>query len=54
MSVSERSYRNLVLYEVSVRNHSVRGTFAGVEADLPRVAGMGVDCIWLMPIHPIG
>jgi hypothetical protein len=54
MSVSESSYRNLVLYEVSVRNHSLCGTFAGVEADLPRVAGMGVDCIWLMPIHPIG
>jgi glycosidase len=45
---------NLVVYEVFVRNHSPEGTFAAVEADLPRIAGMGVDCIWLMPVHPIG
>ncbi len=51
---TDRLYRNLVMYEVFVRSHSSQGTFAGVEADLPRVARMGVDCIWLMPIHPIG
>lgn len=48
------SYRNLVFYEVYVRNHGPNGTFADVEADLPRIAGMGVDVVWLMPIHPIG
>ena len=46
--------RSLVLYSVYVRNHSPRGTFAGVEADLPRIKSMNVDVIWLMPIHPIG
>jgi hypothetical protein len=25
-----------------------------VEADLPRIQAMGVDVVWLMPIHPIG
>ena len=48
------SYRNLVIYGAFVRNHGPLGTFAEVEADLPRLRGMGVDVVWLMPIHPIG
>ncbi|UCC64158.1 MAG: alpha-amylase [Anaerolineae bacterium] len=49
-----RHCRNLVLYEVYVRNHGPNGTFADVEADLPRIRAMGVDVVWFMPIHPIG
>ena len=30
------------------------GTFAGVEAELPRIARMGFDVLYLPPIHPIG
>jgi hypothetical protein len=45
---------NLVIYEVFVRNHSLEGTFREVEKDLERIQSMGVDVIWLMPIHPIG
>lgn len=48
------TYRNLVIYEIYVRNHGPNGTFADVEADLPRIQSMGVDVIWFMPIHPIG
>ena len=48
------SYRNLVIYEIYVRNHGPNGTFADVEADLDRIRSMGVDVIWFMPIHPIG
>jgi len=48
------SYRSLVLYEVYVRNHGPHGTFADVEADLPRMRSMGVDVVWFMRIHPIG
>ena len=48
------SYRNLVLYEVYVRNHGPNGSFADVQADLPRIRAMGVDVVWFMPIHPIG
>ena len=48
------SYRNLVLYEVYVRNHGPNGSFADVQADLPRIHAMGVDVVWFMPIHPIG
>ena len=47
-------YRNLVLYEVYVRNHGPNGSFADVQADLPRIRAMGVDVVWFMPIHPIG
>ncbi len=48
------SIRSLVIYEIYVRSHSPQGTFAGVTADLPRIKALGVDLIWLMPIHPIG
>jgi len=30
------------------------GTFAGVEAQLPRIARMGFDVLYFPPIHPIG
>ncbi|MCK5468317.1 MAG: hypothetical protein KAI99_07410, partial [Cyclobacteriaceae bacterium] len=49
-----KEYKNLVIYEVYVRSHSTNGTFADVENDLPRIKELGVDVIWLMPIHPIG
>lgn len=48
------SYRNLVLYQVYTRNHSPAGDFAGVEADLERIRSMGVDVVYLLPIHPLG
>jgi hypothetical protein len=48
------SYRNLVIYEIYVRNHGKNGTFADVERDLPRIRNLGVDVVWFMPIHPIG
>jgi glycosidase len=47
-------YRNLVIYEIYVRNHGPNGTFADVTADLPRIRKLGVDVVWFMPVHPIG
>lgn len=44
--------RNMTLYSIFVRNFG--GTFSAVEADLPRIRALGVDAIWLLPIHPIG
>jgi glycosidase len=46
--------RNLVLYSVYVRNYSEEGTFGALERDLDRIKALGVDIIWLLPIHPIG
>ncbi len=49
-----KEYRNQVMYSVFVRNFSPEGTFEGVARQLPRIKALGVDVIWLMPIHPIG
>ncbi|MCP5097763.1 MAG: alpha-amylase [Chloroflexi bacterium] len=49
-----KSYRNLIIYEIYVRNHGADGTLANVVSDLPRLREMGVDVVWFMPIHPIG
>lgn len=46
--------RNSIIYSVYVRNHTPEGNFRALEADLPRIRRLGVDVIWLMPIHPIG
>lgn len=43
-----------VLYECNVRQFSPQGNFRGVQAQLPRLKELGVDVLWLMPIHPIG
>lgn len=43
-----------VIYSVFVRNHTPEGTFRALIGDLPRIRALGVDCIWLMPIHPLG
>ncbi len=48
------STRNLVIYEIYVRNHGPHGTFADVLQDLERIKALGVDIVWFMPIHPIG
>ena len=45
---------NSVLYEVNIRQYSPEGTFAGVEAQLPRLKKLGVDILWLMPMYEIG
>ncbi len=54
MKDTDKSLRNLVIYSVYVRNHTLEGTFRALEADLPRIKALGTDMIWLMPIHPIG
>ncbi len=46
--------RDAVLYQLNTRQFTPEGTFAAARKQLPRLADMGVDIIWLMPIHPIG
>jgi glycosidase len=46
--------RSSNVYEVNPRQFSQEGTLNAVTASLPRLKQMGVDIIWLMPIHPIG
>ena len=45
---------NEIIYQISVRNYSQEGTFQAVQKDLPRLKELGVDIIYLMPIHEIG
>ena len=46
--------RNSVVYEMNVRQLTPEGTFAAAAGQLPRLKELGVDIVWLMPIHPIG
>lgn len=46
--------RDAVLYQLNTRQFTPEGTFKAAQHQLPRLAAMGVDIIWLMPIHPIG
>lgn len=42
------------IYEVNIRQYTPQGTFEAFAAHLPRLKAMGVEILWLMPIHPIG
>lgn len=46
--------RSYTFYQVFPRQHSKSHDFQGVIDDLDRIQGMGVDVIYLLPIHPIG
>ena len=37
-----------------MRQYTAAGTFKAFELHLPRLADMGVEILWFMPIHPIG
>lgn len=42
-----------VMYEVNIRQYTKEGTFNAFANHVDRLAKMGVDIIWLMPIFPI-
>lgn len=46
--------RSATIYEVNTRQYTPEGTFRAFQEHLPRLKDMGVDILWLMPIHPIG
>jgi glycosidase len=41
------------IYEVNLRQYTPEGTFAAFANHLPRLAAMGVELLWFMPITPI-
>lgn len=41
------------IYEVNIRQFTPEGTFKAFSEHLPRLKDLGVDVLWLMPIHPI-
>ncbi|MEQ8582899.1 MAG: alpha-amylase family glycosyl hydrolase [Marinoscillum sp.] len=46
--------KSAVLYQVNIRQYTPEGTFIAFQKHLPRLKELGVDILWLMPIHPIG
>lgn len=46
--------RDGIIYEVFPRNFSPEGNFNGVTAHLDELKELGVNVLWLMPIHPLG
>ncbi len=45
---------NTNIYEVNIRQYTNEGTFNAFAESLPRLKDMGVEVLWIMPIHPIG
>ena len=45
--------KNSTMYEANTRHMSEDGSFKGLEDQLPRLKEMGIDIIWMMPIHPV-
>lgn len=43
-----------VLYEANPKCFATSGAFKAIEARLDNIKALGVDILWIMPIHPIG
>lgn len=43
-----------VIYEVNLRQFTPEGTIKAFDGHLDRLAELGVDILWFMPVHPIG
>lgn len=46
--------RKAVIYQVNTRQFTPEGTLKAATTQIPRLKAMGVDILWLMPVHPIG
>lgn len=46
--------KNVALYQLNTRQFTKDGTFKSAQKQLPRLKELGIDIIWLMPIHSIG
>ena len=46
--------RDKVIYQAFPRNHTKEGTLRALEKDLERIAGLGIDILYLLPLQPIG
>ncbi len=45
--------KNAVIYEINLRQGTPERTLKGMQLQLPRLKDLGVDILWLMPVHPI-
>lgn len=42
------------IYEVNIRQYTPEGTIAAFDKHIDRLADMGVNILWIMPVQPIG
>ncbi|MDD3094930.1 MAG: alpha-amylase family glycosyl hydrolase [Candidatus Neomarinimicrobiota bacterium] len=45
---------DLIIYQADIRNMSAAGNFVGFQNTISRLDQLGVNMVWLMPLHPIG
>ena len=45
---------DIVMYEINLRAFSSTGDFQGIMNRLDEIKSLGINVIWLMPVHPIG
>lgn len=53
-STTPLTHRNLLIYQVYVRNHTLEGTFTALSRDLKRIRALGTDVLYLLPVNTIG
>ncbi len=46
--------KDIAMYEVNMRAFSADGSLKGVQARLDEIKSLGINVLWLMPIHPTG
>lgn len=46
--------KEVVMYEVNIRAFSAAGNLQGVIDRLDNIKALGVNTLWLMPVHPVG
>ena len=51
---TNKDLRKQFIYQVYIRNHTDKGTFNEFALDLNRIKNLGVDIVYLIPIHEIG
>ena len=51
---TSKDLRNIFIYQVYMRNHNKTGTFKEFVNDLDRIKDLGVDVVYLLPIHKVG
>ncbi|MCH4235793.1 MAG: alpha-amylase family glycosyl hydrolase [Bacilli bacterium] len=54
LSAKRHQLRNATIYQIFPRNYSVAGNLNAITKDLSRLSDLGIDFIYLLPIHPIG
>lgn len=46
--------KDIVMYEINIESFSQGGNLNGITNRLDNIKALGINTIWLMPIHPIG